>query len=625
MDYDVAAASLASPPASAPVTSYRPAVAVANLGIHPATVTGTLRIYDRDAGTLLKSMLLASTDIAVGQTKNVLADQLWEPTAGDIGKAFLFIATVVYPPDQYLPNNNLAPVTVIVTAAPPPPPPPVAAHASQHENGGADELDVEGLTGKLAENQKPTEHASNHEEGGEDQLDVAGLAGELATPQTPKAHHATHEEGGSDVIAGITPGPHATEHEAGGDDEISVANLSGELATAQPPKSHGNAAHSVTFEDQANRAHANGYCDLNELTLVPSNRLATNEPGPDQFLKADRTWDAPPAQPPAVHGNEKHDPAMVTFEALGESLADYQLTENKDTANGYAGLDGDGLLKIVEVPESVERTTNKGEANGYAPLDGDSKLPTDNLPIHGNDSHEQNYAPVEMLEDYQATAQKDTAGGYCGLDVNAVVPAARLANDQGNEGQVLTSDGAGGQSWENAPAAVVHGNELHDPAMEVASNKGQANGYADLDSNARIPFSRLPLRVTELVLHSSSADEVNPSGGTWYEIYAVQPSAVDYTSAFMIGGFNARSQCLTGYLDISARARIYDADGDSPGAPQKFALDQAAGYYKWVTFSVCAYRQISSKPVTKMALEVWVEEGNPAIIDFKHITLFACR
>lgn len=208
MDYDVAAASLASPPASAPVTSYRPAVAVANLGIHTATVSGTLRIYDRDTGLLLRTMNVAAADIAPGTTKNALADQLWEPTPAEIGKAFLFIATIVYTEDQYLPNNNLAPVTITVTAAPPPPPPPVTAHASQHENGGADPIDVEGLHGKLAENQEPTEHASNHESGGDDEMSVTGLLGELADPQTAKLHATSHTQGMPDPLVGYEETAH---------------------------------------------------------------------------------------------------------------------------------------------------------------------------------------------------------------------------------------------------------------------------------------------------------------------------------------------------------------------------------------------------------------------------------
>lgn len=43
------------------------------------------------------------------------------------------------------------------------------AHASSHESGGSDEIDVTGLT--------PADHASRHESGGDDEIDATGLTG----------------------------------------------------------------------------------------------------------------------------------------------------------------------------------------------------------------------------------------------------------------------------------------------------------------------------------------------------------------------------------------------------------------------------------------------------------------
>ena len=45
-------------------------------------------------------------------------------------------------------------------------------HASRHEDGGADEIDVTGLTGAGA-----TPHADTHEDGGVDEISVAALTG----------------------------------------------------------------------------------------------------------------------------------------------------------------------------------------------------------------------------------------------------------------------------------------------------------------------------------------------------------------------------------------------------------------------------------------------------------------
>lgn len=46
----------------------------------------------------------------------------------------------------------------------------------------------------------PGAHASSHEDGGTDEIDVTDLSGLLADAQTPLGHHTSHEAGGSDSI-----------------------------------------------------------------------------------------------------------------------------------------------------------------------------------------------------------------------------------------------------------------------------------------------------------------------------------------------------------------------------------------------------------------------------------------
>lgn len=75
-----------------------------------------------------------------------------------------------------------------------------AIHATRHESGGADEIDVTGLLGLLGTPQTPITHAARHEDGGDDEIDVTGLAGLLADPQTPLDHAASHVPGGGDPL-----------------------------------------------------------------------------------------------------------------------------------------------------------------------------------------------------------------------------------------------------------------------------------------------------------------------------------------------------------------------------------------------------------------------------------------
>lgn len=62
------------------------------------------------------------------------------------------------------------------------------AHASTHENGGIDEIDLTGMSGVLVDPQTPVFHAASHQSGGGDEIDVSGLSGVLSEDQIPQLH-----------------------------------------------------------------------------------------------------------------------------------------------------------------------------------------------------------------------------------------------------------------------------------------------------------------------------------------------------------------------------------------------------------------------------------------------------
>jgi len=188
MDYAIRITGLSSPPAVAYTTEqYRPGVTVVNEGVTPNAATGTLRIYDRASGLLIESCDIYSGTIPAGDSKIAQADSYWlPPYVGD----FLAIAHL----DATNAQADMPPAFFSVSSLPPPPPPTVPAHAEQHQDGGADELDVTDLAGVLLENQHPEDHAANHQVAGSDVLNVAGLSGLLADAQTPAAHSATKHD-----------------------------------------------------------------------------------------------------------------------------------------------------------------------------------------------------------------------------------------------------------------------------------------------------------------------------------------------------------------------------------------------------------------------------------------------
>jgi hypothetical protein len=184
-DYDVAAVGLDSPPSEAFKTTYRPAILVENLGIHPADVFGTITILSLDTGLQVFSSAVALATLAAGATKPATATSTWDATVEGYYIAFGYVTT---PHDSNPNNNNLPPTTFHVGPGTPPPPVTVPAHAQQHEDGGSDKLEVSGLAGKLADPQDPDEHAASHQLGGADQLSIGGLSGKAAEAQTPITH-----------------------------------------------------------------------------------------------------------------------------------------------------------------------------------------------------------------------------------------------------------------------------------------------------------------------------------------------------------------------------------------------------------------------------------------------------
>lgn len=214
---DVRPTAYVTPIAEQEIAALTPVIRVQNFADEDAVVDGRVRIYRASTGLLLYTSVLATTQIKAGITTNMSALTPWNPGAPAAADYFIIVETSarsLVPPFWHFCAGNLGAFTFDITAPPMGPVP--AGHHTTHETGGMDEVDCTGLVG-----------------------------------------------------AGGVPAAHAATHELGGGDDINVAGLSGELADDQPPKAHGNAAHSSTFEDQANKGAAGGYCALpNPLDLT---------------------------------------------------------------------------------------------------------------------------------------------------------------------------------------------------------------------------------------------------------------------------------------------------------------------------------------------------------------------
>ncbi len=122
-------------------------------------------------------------------------------------------------------------------------------HAARHQNGGADEISVAGLSGLLADDQHVLDaevllvaaalvHAARHENGGADEISLAGLAGESVTPQPPKAHTlASHSTKAHAELTGVgTDDHHAEAHNLASHTTKAHAELTGVTAAQHHAK-----------------------------------------------------------------------------------------------------------------------------------------------------------------------------------------------------------------------------------------------------------------------------------------------------------------------------------------------------------------------------------------------------
>lgn len=102
-------------------------------------------------------------------------------------------------------------------------------HASEHQNGGADEINVEGLSGLLADAQK----SNIYEDGNlvSTQKGINIISGSLINVSGSVSTDRVNIT--IDGDANIEEETHAAEHANGGNDELNVAGLSGTLADAQ--------------------------------------------------------------------------------------------------------------------------------------------------------------------------------------------------------------------------------------------------------------------------------------------------------------------------------------------------------------------------------------------------------
>jgi hypothetical protein len=141
-------------------------------------------------------------------------------------------------------------------------------------------------------------------------------------------------------------------------------------------------------ENLSNKGQPNGYAGLDGDGKVPVTQL------PDAALTGGSGGGGSSAMSGDIAGTTDNN-FIVT--GIKTKINNAEQVTSKNSANGYAGLDGSGFLSSSVVPPLPEsKITNldedlaakedksaRGQNNGYAPLDSSGKVPTINLPASG--------------------------------------------------------------------------------------------------------------------------------------------------------------------------------------------------------------------------------------------------
>jgi hypothetical protein len=207
----------------------------------------------------------------------------------------------------------------------------IKSHKAQHENGGADEISVAGLSGQLADGQTPLAHKTSHQDGGSDEISVTGLSGELTDVQKPKAHVTSHQNGGTD--------------------ELSVTGLNGTLADPQTPLSHA-------------ASHTTGGTDILTLVMTQITGLVAALGGKEPIIATKNTAFN------KNYGTTATDVKMNGTQAVGNAdlLARIDHVHPNDTSKmstspNVTSINGtgiaDGEIAVFNETNSDIRTSNK--------------------------------------------------------------------------------------------------------------------------------------------------------------------------------------------------------------------------------------------------------------------------
>jgi hypothetical protein len=295
----------------------------------------------------------------------------------------------------------------------------LAGHHARHENGGADEISVAGLSGTLADPQNPATHAADHEPGGGDTMtvDAAAATGSLRTLGTGAQQACAGND--SRLSDARTPTTHASSHQDGGGDEVATATP----GAAAIPKADGSGKLDSWISDAAagNKGLIQLAEDLGGTAALPTVEGLGGDPLPSDI----------------ANGFLKRDTGNANWEEVAYGSAANTVCQGNDSR-----------LSDARTPTSHASSHQDGGADEIN-VGGLSGELADPQPAKAH-----NLGGSEHSADTLANLNAKVSDYSLGTDVTAQ-SSTPLSLTAADSGKVYTNEGASAQIVFNLPAAAV--------------------------------------------------------------------------------------------------------------------------------------------------------------------------
>jgi len=304
----------------------------------------------------------------------------------------------------------------------------------------------------------PGAHASTHENGGGDEINVAGLSGELADPQPPKAHNQ--------ALSTIT-GHDKAAHDALG---IDAATLEG--------------SNKAAVQDHAPKAHTHVEADITDLDhdaqKIKGKTVDDAAIGDDKILVYKTSGSKLVYEAKPAGGGDMY---KTTYDVDEDGKVD--AAEDSDKLEGSTKAQVQDHAPKAHTHPVAELTDHNKAAHDALDIDADT-VDGAHLSELATDAELAAHAALESVHHTKFTiTEHDVTERHA---LGTVVPHDALASLTEKSHVSLTDKGTNTHPQIDTHLAAVAPHSGH----EATANKDQANGYAGLSASSKLAASQMP-------------------------------------------------------------------------------------------------------------------------------------